>query len=341
MRKIFKKTAMLYDNILGRAAKSEGLKDFVTALNEGRMTPNEVIRALVFSDELKPKISLMGSEEFVTFLYENVFNREPDPNGYARWVDNMKNGMSKEDVLSRFLDCGEFKNICEMFGLKITEGEFFEDINGEDIVQVIYLNNQKGVYGFGHVAMIMVKANDSGIYYSFDPKESYVLKKVEIFSGFGVAGFIDRIGLNQDQMKSFKKDGSGKLPSGYQYTGFLSTPVTKKQGEYMFDEAQRIYNNNNKTYDLYNDNCNHFIQQILSTANLNFTATNGYQFSKWAQLLQEIVAPWLNENIGPTLMELAIKNPNLDKFGTIPNAAYLAGVAQWSAYKGSDDDLYR
>ena len=108
---------MLYDNILGRAAKSEGLKDLVTALNEGRMTPNEVIRALVFSDELKPKISLMGSEEFVTFLYENVLDRNADPDGYAGWVSAMNSGMSKEEVLLLFLDSDEFGSICEMFGL--------------------------------------------------------------------------------------------------------------------------------------------------------------------------------------------------------------------------------
>jgi len=29
----------------------------------------------------------------------------------------MKNGMSKEDVLLHFIESGEFKNICEMFGL--------------------------------------------------------------------------------------------------------------------------------------------------------------------------------------------------------------------------------
>ena len=234
-----------------------------------------------------------------------------------------------------------FWRMCKIFHPRHLTMTPFADLNGEDIVRVIYLNNQKGVYGFGHDAMIMVKANDSGIYYNFDPKESYVLKKVEIFSGLGVVGFIDRIDLNQDQMKSFKKDDSGKLSSGYQYTRFISIPVTKKQGEYMLDEAQRMYNNNNKTYDLYNYNCNHFVQQILSRANLNFTETNGYQSSKWAKLLQEIVAPWLNENIGSTLIELSIKDPNLDKSGTIPNVAYLAGAAQWSAYNGSDDGSYR
>jgi len=108
---------MLYDNILGRAADSEGLNDWVTALNNGMM-PSEVAFDLVFSDELKSKISSMSSEEFVTFLYKNVFNRQPDSEGYAGWLNAMNDGMSKEEVLIHFLDSTEFKDICIMFGLE-------------------------------------------------------------------------------------------------------------------------------------------------------------------------------------------------------------------------------
>jgi hypothetical protein len=106
----------LYDNILGRVPDDEGLNNWETALSN-KMTPKDVVYYFVFSEELKPKIALMGPEEFVTFLYKNVFNREPDSDGYNNWVSLMKNGMSKEDVLLLFLNCDEFKNICIMFGL--------------------------------------------------------------------------------------------------------------------------------------------------------------------------------------------------------------------------------
>ncbi|MHB1336883.1 MAG: DUF4214 domain-containing protein [Candidatus Humimicrobiaceae bacterium] len=111
-------TKMLYDNILGRAADSEGLNNWVTALTEGKITLSSVVYNFVFSKELEGKISGATPEEFITFLYENVLGRNPDPQGLASWVDNMKNGMSKEEVLLHFLDSDEFKSICEMFGLK-------------------------------------------------------------------------------------------------------------------------------------------------------------------------------------------------------------------------------
>ncbi|MHB1376515.1 MAG: DUF4214 domain-containing protein [Candidatus Humimicrobiaceae bacterium] len=111
-------TKTLYDNILGRAADSEGLNDWVTALNEGSITLGDVVFGFVFSKELESKISPAGPEEFMTFLYKNVFDRNPDPDGFNNWVTLMQNGMTKEEVLLHFIDSGEFKSICEMFGLK-------------------------------------------------------------------------------------------------------------------------------------------------------------------------------------------------------------------------------
>jgi len=112
-------TKTLYDNILGRAADSEGLNDWVTALNEGSITLGDVIFGFVFSKELEPLISPAGPEEFITFLYKNVLNRDPDIDGYNNWVTLMQNGMTKEEVLLHFIDSGEFQSICEMFGLKL------------------------------------------------------------------------------------------------------------------------------------------------------------------------------------------------------------------------------
>ncbi|MHB8280034.1 MAG: DUF4214 domain-containing protein [Candidatus Humimicrobiaceae bacterium] len=112
-------TKMLYDNILGRAADGEGLNNWVTALNEGKITLSSVVYNFVFSKELEPIISAATPEEFITFLYKNVLDRNPDPQGLASWGDNIKNGMSKEDVLLHFIDSGEFKDICTMFNLKI------------------------------------------------------------------------------------------------------------------------------------------------------------------------------------------------------------------------------
>jgi len=110
-------TKMLYDNILGRVTDAGGLNDWVTALNNGMITLGDVVYNFVFSKELEPMISSFSNEEFITFLYENVLDRDADPDGYAGWVSAMNSGMSKEEVLLHFIDSDEFGSICEMFGL--------------------------------------------------------------------------------------------------------------------------------------------------------------------------------------------------------------------------------
>lgn len=111
-------TKMLYDNILGRVPDSEGENNWVTALNEGSITLGDVIFGFVFSQELESIISPAGPDEFITFLYKNVLNRDPDPDGYDNWITHMNAGMSKEEVLLHFVDSDEFRDICDMFGLK-------------------------------------------------------------------------------------------------------------------------------------------------------------------------------------------------------------------------------
>lgn len=107
----------LYDNILGRAADEGGLNAWVTALNEGKITLRDIVFGFVFSKELESVISPAGPEEYITFLYENVLGRSPDPDGLNNWITNMQNGMTKEEVLLHFVDSEEFNKICEMFGL--------------------------------------------------------------------------------------------------------------------------------------------------------------------------------------------------------------------------------
>ena len=109
---------MLYDNILGRVPDDEGLNNWVTALNDGKITLGSAVYNFVFSKELEPIISSASPIEFITFLYKNVFNREQDSEGCNGWLSAMKNGMSKEDVLLHFIEGDEFKNICTMFNLK-------------------------------------------------------------------------------------------------------------------------------------------------------------------------------------------------------------------------------
>ncbi|MBE3092559.1 MAG: DUF4214 domain-containing protein [Chloroflexi bacterium] len=63
------------------------------------------------SKEFQNKISGYTNEEFITFLYRTLLNREPDIGGYNNWLVQMSNGMSRKKVIENFTKSEEFSNI--------------------------------------------------------------------------------------------------------------------------------------------------------------------------------------------------------------------------------------
>jgi hypothetical protein len=146
-----------------------------------------------------------------------------------------------------------------------------EYINDESIVQVIYLNNQTALWGLGHTAMILVKSDGSGIYYSKGAKNESIVENLKIYWGYEVDGKIDKQYLTSDDMANFLPGGSGKVPnSGYQYTRYISISVTEDMGNQMRKMAEMKYNSKPWIYNLFHDNCNQFVQQVMEAAKINF-----------------------------------------------------------------------
>ena len=53
----------------------------------------------------------------VKILYKSLLNREPDNQGYNGWLDNLKNGKSREYVLSGFINSNEFGDFCQLYDI--------------------------------------------------------------------------------------------------------------------------------------------------------------------------------------------------------------------------------
>jgi len=186
----------------------------------------------------------------------------------------------------------------DLFEFKVTEDFSLGDMNVEEIIQVIYLNDQLSVdyriFGlpfspYGHVAVILVKADGSGVYYSFNPTETSIQTIIPKLNN--VDGTIDRVELTSINMANFLPGGSGALPSGREYTRFISISVDKDIGNIMLKTAESKCSVAPNLYNLYENNCNTFVQQILNAGKLNFDPVN-----------------------------------------MIPNYAYNTGVLQWSTY---------
>jgi lysophospholipase L1-like esterase len=63
------------------------------------------------SKEFQNKVSGYTNEEFITFLYRTLFNREPDVEGYNNWLAKLNSGTSRKKIVENFTKSKEFQNL--------------------------------------------------------------------------------------------------------------------------------------------------------------------------------------------------------------------------------------
>ncbi len=102
-----------YVYALSRNADADGLDNWCVALLDNVMTPYEVAKNFVFSEEYKLKNA--SNEEFVTMLYHLCMDREPDASGFDNWLIRLNAGFDRELVFSEFANSEEFKIIVVSF----------------------------------------------------------------------------------------------------------------------------------------------------------------------------------------------------------------------------------
>jgi len=104
-----------YQLCLDRDPDLAGLDVWVSDLLDGKLTGSDVAYGFVFSNEFINKNTT--NEEYLTVLYEAFFNRQPDPAGWQGWLEAMKNGTSRQDVLNGFIFAVEFAELCDAYGI--------------------------------------------------------------------------------------------------------------------------------------------------------------------------------------------------------------------------------
>jgi Ca2+-binding RTX toxin-like protein len=111
---------LLYNNVLDRAPDATGLAQWTGALSAGRLTRAEVVRGFAESAEHQMKtdagalaFSRAGLEakwsDEVYRLYGAVFDRAPDPVGFAGWTAALAGGRAYASVVEGFTLSREFQ----------------------------------------------------------------------------------------------------------------------------------------------------------------------------------------------------------------------------------------
>jgi len=104
-----------YQQCLGRGPDAPGLEGWVNALLNGSLAGADVANGFIFSPEFISRNTT--NEDLVAILYRAFFGREPDPTGYAGWVNYLNSGASRQDALNGFIYSVEFENLCNSYGI--------------------------------------------------------------------------------------------------------------------------------------------------------------------------------------------------------------------------------
>ncbi|MGE4373715.1 MAG: DUF4214 domain-containing protein [Xanthobacter sp.] len=92
--------SQLYVGYFDRAPDPEGLNYWIGRLNSGEMTINQIAQS--FSEQPEaletypylryPNLLEGDTEQFITEIYQNMFNRDPDAEGLAYWTEQLTSG---------------------------------------------------------------------------------------------------------------------------------------------------------------------------------------------------------------------------------------------------------
>ncbi|MBN9889848.1 DUF4214 domain-containing protein [Salipiger abyssi] len=98
----------LYQATLDRAPNASGLANWTERLYTGERSLLQVTDGFVKSPEFRATYGALDNEGFVTLLYRNVLDRDPDAQGLGNWTARLDDGMSRAQVVRGFAQSGEF-----------------------------------------------------------------------------------------------------------------------------------------------------------------------------------------------------------------------------------------
>jgi hypothetical protein len=100
----------LYQAAFDRTPDAEGLGYWIVSLDMGQGDLTWVAHNFILSDEFRAMYgdpSTVTNDAFLSLIYQNVLNREPDGAGYKYWIDSLNEGFAREKVLASFSESVE------------------------------------------------------------------------------------------------------------------------------------------------------------------------------------------------------------------------------------------
>ncbi len=104
-----------YEIVLGRTPDQAGLDYWVSELQNGNLSGEDLAHSFINSEEF---ININTSDDdYVEILYQSFFNRASDIGGYEHWMAQFSMGADRVDVLNGFVRSLEFDDLCNSYGI--------------------------------------------------------------------------------------------------------------------------------------------------------------------------------------------------------------------------------
>lgn len=114
----------LYKAAFDRTPDADGIGFWINALDKGAAL-TEIARGFITSDEFQRLYGANVSDrDYITKLYNNVLDRNPDQSGYEFWLTALTHGATKEDIMVNFSESNE--NIAKVSDL-ISNGISYQE----------------------------------------------------------------------------------------------------------------------------------------------------------------------------------------------------------------------
>lgn len=109
--------ARLYDTVLGRLPDKAGLAHWTEGLDAGDLSQVAVADSFMVSEEFVTRYGNLDNPSFVKALYQNILDREGDPEGVQYWSDLLDQDLPRSGLVVNFSESQEhIANTSALFG---------------------------------------------------------------------------------------------------------------------------------------------------------------------------------------------------------------------------------
>ena len=106
----------MYKVCFDREPDEAGFEGWCNGLKNGTENYRSIALGFLTGEEMT--VRNLSDEEYLTEVYKALFDREPDEGGYNSWLNALKNGMTRAELVEGFILCDEYSNICDEYEIE-------------------------------------------------------------------------------------------------------------------------------------------------------------------------------------------------------------------------------